>query len=87
MDRLETQMRELTGRVEEVMNQIEQMRHRIEQINGDSMCGSPARRPVRGRWRPPPRRRRGRPVAAAPRGRLPFPPEPPPGAPDEDAVR
>jgi len=35
MDRLEEQMRELTGRVEEFSNHVEQLRHRMEQINGD----------------------------------------------------
>ena len=35
MDRLEQQMRELTGRVEEFVNQIEQLRQRVEQVNGD----------------------------------------------------
>src|SRR5947209_8348133 len=30
MDRLEEQMRELTGRVEEFSNQVEQLRHRME---------------------------------------------------------
>jgi tol-pal system protein YbgF len=35
MDRLEQQMRELTGRVEEFTNQIQQLRQRVEQINGD----------------------------------------------------
>ena len=35
MDRLEEEMRELTGRVEEFSNQVEQLRHRMEQINGD----------------------------------------------------
>jgi tol-pal system protein YbgF len=35
MDRLEDQMRELTGRVEEEVNQVEQLRRRMEQINSD----------------------------------------------------
>jgi tol-pal system protein YbgF len=35
MDRIETQMRELTGRVEAAVNGIEQLRSRIEQINSD----------------------------------------------------
>lgn len=35
MDRLEAQMRDLTGRVEEFINQIAQIRQRVEQINGD----------------------------------------------------
>jgi tol-pal system protein YbgF len=35
MGRLETQMRDLTGRVEEFVNQIEQLHQRVEQIAGD----------------------------------------------------
>lgn len=35
MDRLESQMRDLTGHVEEVTNQIAQLRQRVEQINSD----------------------------------------------------
>ncbi len=35
MDRLEGQMRELTGRVEDAVNGVEQLRRRLEQINGD----------------------------------------------------
>ncbi len=35
MDRIETQMRDLTGRIEVAMNGVEQLRRRLEQINGD----------------------------------------------------
>ncbi len=35
MDRLESQRRDLTGRVEEFINQIEQIRQRVEQVSGD----------------------------------------------------
>jgi tol-pal system protein YbgF len=35
MERLEEQMRELTGRVEQVANGLEQLRQRVEQINSD----------------------------------------------------
>jgi len=35
MERLEAQMRDLTGRVEEVHNGIDQLRQRVEQINSD----------------------------------------------------
>lgn len=35
MDRLEAQMRELTGRVEDTVNGVEQLRRRLEQINSD----------------------------------------------------
>ena len=35
MDRLEAQMRELTGRVEDEVNEVRQLRQRVEQINSD----------------------------------------------------
>ncbi len=35
MDRLEAQMRELTGRLEDAVNGVEQLRRRLEQINSD----------------------------------------------------
>ena len=35
MDRLEQQMRDLTGRVEDETNQVQQLRQRLEQINSD----------------------------------------------------
>src|SRR5215211_6715743 len=35
MDRLEAQMRELNGRVEEFMNHAEQVRQRVEQLSSD----------------------------------------------------
>jgi tol-pal system protein YbgF len=35
MDRLETQMRDLTGRVEDAVNEVEQLQRRMEQINSD----------------------------------------------------
>jgi tol-pal system protein YbgF len=35
MDRLETEMRDLTGRVEDAINGVEQLRRRLEQINSD----------------------------------------------------
>ncbi|HYZ41489.1 MAG TPA: tol-pal system protein YbgF [Stellaceae bacterium] len=35
MDRLETQMRDLTGRVEDAVNGVEQLQRRMEQINSD----------------------------------------------------
>jgi tol-pal system protein YbgF len=36
MDRLEAEMRELTGRVEEYGNSLEQLRRRLEQLNGEA---------------------------------------------------
>ena len=35
MDRIETEMRELTGRLEDAVNGVEQLRRRLEQINSD----------------------------------------------------
>jgi tol-pal system protein YbgF len=35
MERLEAEMRDLTGRVEDAVNQVQQLRRRIEQINSD----------------------------------------------------
>ena len=35
MDRLEQQMRDLTGRVEDETNQVQQLRQRLEQVNSD----------------------------------------------------
>src|SRR5215469_5309392 len=57
MDRLEAQMRELTGRIEEAMNGVEQLRGRLEQINSDidvrlgqeqNQPTNPLRRPTSG---------------------------------------
>jgi tol-pal system protein YbgF len=64
MDRLEEQMRNLTGRVEELSNEIAQVRQRIGQVNNDAGMPSPdvASSP-------------GSPAAARPSGR--FPPPPP----------
>jgi len=48
MDRLETQMRELTGRVEDAINGVEQLRRRLEQINSDiDVRFSPGQAPPR----------------------------------------
>ena len=90
MDRLEQQMRELTGRVEEFVNQIEQLRQRVEQVNGDvetrfgqtpSTSGSyAAATPPR----PPRAAAPGRQPPAEPPGSGPLaltPPGPPPGGP------
>ena len=35
MERLESQMRDLTGRIEEYLNQVEQIRQRVEQVASD----------------------------------------------------
>jgi len=75
MDRIEQQMRELTGRVEEFVNQIDQLRQRVEQVSGDveTRFGQTASTagPYAAATPPPPRPRSG----AAP-GRQP-PVEPP----------
>jgi tol-pal system protein YbgF len=67
MDRLETQMRELTGRVEDAINGVEQLRRRLEQVNSDIDVrfgqGQPA--PL------PPRSAGGGAVATATAGTLP----------------
>jgi tol-pal system protein YbgF len=67
MDRLETQMRELTGRVEDAINGVEQLRRRLEQVNSDIDVrfgqGQPAP--------PPPRSAGGGAVATATAGTLP----------------
>jgi tol-pal system protein YbgF len=61
MERLESQMRDLTGRVEEFTNQVAQLRQRLEQINSDldvrlgqgGAAGAPG--PVASATRPIPR--------------------------------
>ena len=68
MDRLETEMRELTGRVEDAMNGVEQLRRRLEQINSDMdvRFGQGQGQPTT----PPPRSAGGGPVASAAAGTL-----------------
>jgi tol-pal system protein YbgF len=49
VDRLEAQMRELTGRVEDAVNGVEQLRRRLEQINSDiDLRFSPSQGPGQG---------------------------------------
>jgi len=69
MDRLETQMRELTGRVEDMVNGVEQLRQRLEQINNDIdvRIGQGQAQPAS----PLPRSHGGAAVAAAAAGTLP----------------
>ena len=75
MDRLETEMRELTGRVEDAINGVEQLRRRLEQVNSDIDVrfgqgqGQPAP--------PPPRSTGGGAVASAAAGTLPARGAPP----------
>jgi tol-pal system protein YbgF len=86
MDRLETQMRELTGRVEDAINGVEQLRRRLEQINSDIdvRIGQGQAPPAS----PPPRSHGGAAVAAAatgtlsPRGGPPAASAPPPAQPN-----
>ena len=76
MERLEAQMRDLTGRVEEIGNGLDQLKQRVEQINTDidvrfsQMGGSAAAGPAPGR----PGAAGSSSAANTPR----FPPEPPP---------
>src|SRR5712675_2824553 len=62
MDRMETQMRDLTGRVEEFMNQVERLRQRVDQVNGDIEARVSQAPPVSGSYAaanpPPPSRSR-----------------------------
>jgi tol-pal system protein YbgF len=55
MDRLEAQMRELTGRVEDAVNGVEGLRRRLEQINSDidlRFSQGPVQGPVQGQVPP-----------------------------------
>ena len=75
MDRMESQMRDLTGRVEEFMNQVERLRQRVDQVNGDVESRFSQAPPSPGGYAsagPPPARTRG----AGPSSRE-LPPEPP----------
>ena len=88
MDRMESQMRDLTGRVEEFMNQVERLRQRVDQVNGDTETRLGQAPPLQGGYAsagpppPPPRTRSG----ASARELPPDPPGPtgtltPPGMP------
>ena len=61
MDRLEQEMRDLTGKVENETNQVEQLRQRLEQINSDidvrfgQLGQAPASPSGQGSTSPPPR--------------------------------
>ena len=67
MDRLETEMRELTGRVEDAINGVEQLRRRLEQINSDMDVRFGQGQPTAP---PPPRSAGGGAVASAAAGTL-----------------
>ena len=56
INRLEQQMRELTGRVEDEANQVQQLRQRLEQVNSDIdvRLGGPNQGPGEPRVGPPP---------------------------------
>jgi tol-pal system protein YbgF len=56
MNRLEQQMRELTGRVEDEANQVQQLRQRLEQVNSDIdlRLAGPNQGPSMARAGPPP---------------------------------
>jgi hypothetical protein len=90
MDRMESQMRDLTGRVEEFMNQVERLRQRVDQVNGDTETRLGQAPPSQGGYAsagppPSPPRTRGGPSAReladppGPSGTL-TPPGMPPGA-------
>ena len=86
MDRLEAEMRDLTGRVEDATNAVEQLRRRLEQINSDIEVrfGQGQGQPTSAS--PPPRSASGSGVASAAAGtfsaRSPPPvANPPPAAP------
>lgn len=89
MDRIEQQMRDLTGRVEDETNQVQQLRQRLEQINSDldvrlsqdegqgtSRSTPPPRPDGPPRAEAPPY---AEPTALSPYGRGRPPPPPPPG--------
>jgi tol-pal system protein YbgF len=85
LNRLEEQMRDLTGRVEEYTNQIEQLHARIEQVNNDMAArgneggpgaGPMAAAPPPGRSLPPPAMRSG----PGPQADISDFPPPPPGS-------
>jgi tol-pal system protein YbgF len=91
MDRLEQQMRDLTGRVEDEANRVEQLRQRLEQVNSDidlRLGQGQQGQPRQADARPPSSTSGGfagaepapfpAPPAMAPYGRSP-PPPPPPG--------
>jgi tol-pal system protein YbgF len=67
MDRLETEMRELTGRVEDAINGVEQLRRRVEQINSDIDLRFGQGQPT---TPPPPRSAGGSAVTSAAAGTL-----------------
>jgi tol-pal system protein YbgF len=63
LDRIEAQMRELTGRVEEYLNQIAQLRQRLDQVSSDIDVRLSQTSPTPGPY-----------ASAAPRARAPAPP-------------
>jgi tol-pal system protein YbgF len=78
MDRLEQQMRDLTGRVEDETNQVQQMRQRLEQVNSDIDVRLGQGQGQDAAAVSPPRPAAAEPAALTPYGRPP-PPPPPPG--------
>jgi tol-pal system protein YbgF len=84
MNRLEQQMRELTGRVEEEANQVQRLRQRLEQINSDTEVRLGGPNP-RARVGPPPpvppgMRSQDPPPGVGETAELPGAMAPPPGA-------
>ncbi len=88
MDRIETQIRNLTGRFEEVMNQFEQVRQRTEQLHSDvdmRFSQGPAGQGPAGPGAVAANTPPGRPGSPGP-GRPARPLSPPPAALDDDAT-
>ena len=91
MDRLEQQIRDLTGRIEGETNQVQQLSQRLEQVNSDievrlgegqgRQAGSPPPRAAAAAWASAPPPSLADPAAPVPAfyGRPPPPPLPPPG--------
>ncbi|HZK89971.1 MAG TPA: tol-pal system protein YbgF [Stellaceae bacterium] len=77
MERLEAQMRDLTGKVESVANGLDQLKQRVEQINSDidvrfsELSGNAAAATAPARPGAPPARGDGGRYAAAPAGLMP----------------
>jgi tol-pal system protein YbgF len=67
LDRLEEQMRDLTGRIEDATNRVQQVRQRLEQLNGDVEARFNTAAAPPGTGATPPPGRLGPEAAAAPR--------------------
>jgi len=87
MDRIEQQMRDLTGRVESETNQVQQLSQRLEQVNSDidlrlgqgRQAGAPPPRPPTAAWASAAPASLADPAATVPAFYGRPPPAPPPG--------